>query len=494
MTDTPRPDNQITPFDIFLGTVSTTETSNDIVILKKELGNLRKAKELLYTIIQTTQDAIFIVDEKGKVVLVNQAYTKLVGLSEETLLNQPADIDIAEGFESVSLKVLASGKPIKEIHMKIGPAKREVITSSAPIFINGEIKGCVGVSQDVSAMRRLSEELRNANRLLMHQGSKYSFQDIIGNSPKILAAKNTALIAAKTKDTVLLRGESGTGKELFAHAIHQASDRHNKPFVRVNCAAIPENLIESELFGYSEGSFSGAKKGGHKGYFEEANGGTLFLDEIGELSFSLQSRLLRALQENEIMRIGETKPRLIDTRIIAATNANLEKMVGLKQFREDLYYRLSVLPTYIPSLKEIKEDIPAIAKFLATKICKEYGRMPIDMDQPVLDHLESYFWPGNVRELENVLRRAIINLRLTEETLRLKHINGFADFPLNADIRQESNTGDNIGSYERLKAVWEEELITKALAANNGSRTEAAKALGISIRNLYKKITKYNLK
>jgi len=493
MVGIPQSDDNTTSFDVFLGAVSFFQDGSDINILKEELGNLRKAKELLHTIIQTTQDAIFIADEAGKVVLVNLAYTKLAGLAEEQLLNQPVTVDIAEGFESVSLKVLATGKPIREAPMRIGPTRKEVIISVAPLIINGEIKGCIGVLHDVSVILRLSEELRNANKLIMHFGSKYSFQDIVGTSAKMLESKNKALIASKTDITILLRGESGTGKELFAHAIHHASSRRNKPFVRVNCAAIPESLIESELFGYSEGSFSGAKRGGRSGYFEEASGGTLFLDEIGEMPLFLQAKMLRAVQEKEIVRLGENNPRVIDVRIIAATNANLEEMIQIKLFREDLYYRLSVLPINIPSLKEIKDDIPEIARMLLTKICKEYGRVISDIDQPALEYLKSHSWAGNIRELENVLRRACINLPLQDTLMRLEHISPMTDIDLTVGIEHLLTSCDTAGSYEQLKAAWEEELITRILALNGGNRTKTASALGISLRNLYKKIAKYHL-
>jgi len=482
-----------TPFDVFLGAVSFFQGSSDINALQEELGNLRKAKELLHTIIQATQDAIYIIDENAKVVLVNQAYTRLVGLSEEQLLNQPATVDLAEGYESASLKAMATGRPIREVTMRVGPAKKEVIESVAPLILNGEIKGCVGVMQDVSVIFRLSEELHRANRHLMHLESKYSFGDIIGTSPQILESKKKALIAADTDVTVLLRGESGTGKELFAHAIHQASIRHNKPFIRVNCSAIPESLMESELFGYSEGSFSGAKKGGRIGYFEEASGGTLFLDEIGEMPLFLQAKLLRALQEKEIVRLGENKPLMVDTRIIAATNADLERMIRQKKFREDLYYRLSVFPIHVPALRESRDDIPEIARSLLDKICKEYGRATSDIDTSAMEYLQNCAWGGNVRELENVLRRTVINLPPQEKLLRREHINDAVGTIPPADYQSLNGHVASLGGYEELKNAWEEDLIRRVLVQSNGNRTKAARALGISLRNLYKKITKYHL-
>ena len=222
----------------------------------------------------------------------------------------------------------------------------------------------------------------------------------------------------------MLRGESGTGKELFAHAIHYASERKDKPFVRVNCAAIPENLLESEFYGFEDGSFTGAKKGGHKGYFEEANGGTLFLDEVGEIPLNLQAKLLRVLQDNEFFPIGSNKPSYVNVRLISATNANLEEKIKNNLFREDLYYRLCVIPIYIPPLCERIEDIDELSKFLISKTSAHYGKDVEGIDNHAISFLKSYSWPGNIRELENVLGRAIINMKPHE-----KKIN-FSDLPI----------------------------------------------------------------
>ncbi len=228
--------------------------------------------------------------------------------------------------------------------------------------------------------------------------------------------------AAETRATVLLRGESGTGKELFAHAIHNASDRKYNQFVRVNCAALSESLLESELFGYEEGAFTGARRGGKKGLFEEANGGTIFLDEIGELKPSTQAKLLRVLQEKEVLRVGGTKSIPIDVRVIAATNVYLEKAIQEKRFREDLYYRLNVLPIHIPPLRMRKEDLVDLARHLIKKFNQEYGRNVEEIDLEAIQTLHQYSWPGNVRELENVLGRAMINMEFNERVMRKKHL------------------------------------------------------------------------
>ncbi|MFE7280356.1 sigma-54 interaction domain-containing protein [Heyndrickxia sporothermodurans] len=210
-----------------------------------------------------------------------------------------------------------------------------------------------------------------------------------------------------SNSAVLLTGESGTGKELFAHAIHQNSSREQFPFVRINCASIPEHLLESELFGYDEGAFTGAKKGGKRGKFELANFGTIFLDEIGDMPLSMQSKLLRVLQEGEVERVGGQKPKTIDVRIIAATHRNLEKMIEEGTFRQDLYYRLNVIKLEIPPLRERKEDIPYIATYLLNKLEKKFHRHGINLTNRVISKLQQHNWPGNIRELENVLERAV---------------------------------------------------------------------------------------
>src|SRR5699024_1000313 len=238
-----------------------------------------------------------------------------------------------------------------------------------------------------------------------------------------------AKVGAKTPATVLLRGKSGTGKELFAHAIHNESERKHNKFIRVNCAAIAESLLESEMFGYEEGAFSGAKRGGKKGLFEEANMGSIFLDEIGELSLNMQAKLLRVLQENEIVRVGGTDPVAIDVRIITATNLNLEKAIINKTFREDLYYRLNRLPIYIPSLRERISDLPLLTDHLTRKLNMEYGRNVTSIAKEAMQRLKTYNWPGNVRELENVIGRAMIYMDMNKEEIQLRHLPDFHPTP-----------------------------------------------------------------
>jgi len=326
------------------GAISVFRDITEAVKQAEEITNLKEIKMMLQAIIHSSDDAISVVDEKGRGILINPAYTRITGLSEEEVIGKPATADISEG-ESMHFKVLQTKKPVRGVKMRVGPLKKEVIVNVAPVIVNGMLKGSVGVIHDVSEIETLTTELRRARRQMMQAATaKYTFEDIIHASDEMDIAVEQAKLAAQTPVTILLRGESGTGKELFAHAIHQASSRKNHKFVRVNCAAIAESLLESELFGYEEGAFSGAKKGGKKGLFEEADHGSLFLDEIGELSAHMQAKLLRVLQEKEIVKVGGTKPVPVDVRIICATHADLEKAVAEGNFREDLYYRLDRMP------------------------------------------------------------------------------------------------------------------------------------------------------
>ncbi|MCL6610606.1 MAG: sigma-54-dependent Fis family transcriptional regulator [Peptococcaceae bacterium] len=478
-----------------MGAVAVFRDISEIRQLAEEITSLRETRSLLHAIINSTQDAISVVDKNGMGILVNPAYTRLTGLTGEDVLNRPATVDIAEG-ESMHMEVLKTGRPVKNAPMKVGPNRREVLVDAAPIIVDGELKGSVAVIHDISEIRRLSEELEGARRLIRRLRAKYTFDEIIGSSPEFLRAVDQAKMAAETPVTVVLRGESGTGKELFAHAIHQASPRSQGPFIRVNCSAIPDNLLESELFGYVEGAFTGARRGGHRGYFAEANGGTIFLDEIGDVNAMAQSKLLRVLQEREVVPVGSSEPTPVDVRVIAATNADLEKMVERGKFREDLYYRLNVFPIEIPPLRRRRSDIPQLVSFLLKKLNQEYGRNVSGIDPAALDQLMAHDWPGNVRELENVLGRAVINMKRGETSVRPDHLPvlgrreeqraapaGEAGFPAAMDGR----------TLSRLRDEWEKKVLEAALSGASGNRTVAARALGISLRTLYNKMEKYGI-
>jgi PAS domain S-box-containing protein len=474
-----------------MGAFAVFKDITEIVNLAEEVTNLKSIQSMLHSIIQSSEEAISVVDEQGKGIMINPAYTKLTGYTAEKVIGKPAATDITEG-ESIHMQVLKTRKPVRGARLKVGPNRRDVIVNVAPIIVDGIIKGSVGVIHDVSEIKGLTEELNRARQIIRTLEAKYSFQDIIGESEEMKFAIDQAKLAASTPATVLLRGESGTGKELFAHAIHNASDRKFKKFIRVNCAALSESLLESELFGYEEGAFSGALRGGKRGLFEEANGGSIFLDEVGELSQNTQAKLLRVLQENEIRRVGGTKAIPIQVRVIAATNVNLEQMIAAGSFRQDLYYRLNRMPIYIPPLRARNADIVLLANHLLQKLNQDYGRNIEVISKEAENFLLSYHWPGNVRELENILGRAIIHMSLTDTKIDRNHISLLSSSQNIMASHHTSDDSDNRTLSERLDA-FEKEILENAISTYKGNKTKAARSLGISLRNFYYKLEKFGL-
>ena len=477
-----------------IGAFAVFKDITEVVNLAEELTDLREIQTMLQAIIHSSDDAISVVDENGRGILINPAYSRITGLTQEQVIGQPATTDISEG-ESMHMKVLQTRRAVRGVPMRVGPNKREVIVNVAPIIVKGKLKGSVGVIHDMSEMKSLNRELNRARQLIRKLEAKYTFEDIIGQSDEMMLAMEQAKLGAKTPATVLLRGESGTGKELFAHAIHNASDRKYNKFIRVNCAAISETLLESELFGYEEGAFSGAVRGGKRGFFEEANNGSIFLDEIGELPVNTQAKLLRVLQEKEIIRVGGTKPISINVRIIAATNVNLEKGIAKGSFREDLYYRLNRMPIHIPPLRKRKEEIPLLNERLIQKISQDYGRNVEGITPAALKQLMEYDWPGNVRELENILGRAIIFMKYNDQFIDVQHLPELKN-KKNLTESSVSNRTDSVVMDRTLSDMMEEfeaKIIKQTLLRLNGNKTLTAKTLGLSVRNLYYKIEKYKI-
>lgn len=472
------------------GALAVFKDITELVALAEEITDLKEMRMMLEAIIHSSEEAISVVDENGNGILINPAYTRLTGLTKEEVIGKPATADIAEG-ESMHMQVLKTRRPVRGVRMKVGPKNRDVVVNVAPIIVDGVLKGSVGVIHDVSEIQRLTAELNRARQIIRTLEAKYSFADIIGEADEMKVAIEQAKLAAKTPVTILLRGESGTGKELFAHAIHNASDRKYNKFIRVNCAAIPETLLESELFGYEEGAFSGARRGGKRGLFEEANNGSIFLDEIGELSASTQAKLLRVLQEREIVRVGGTKPIPINVRVIAATNVNLEKAIADGTFREDLYYRLNRMPIYIPPLRARKEDIPALCRHLIQKLNQDYGRNVEGVTNEAMARLLAYDWPGNVRELENVLGRAMIFMKFHEVMIDVEHLPPLATPSPTTVSRVEAE--EPLRPLDEMVGEYEARLLERALRRYHGNKTATARALGISVRNLYYKLEKYGL-
>ncbi len=481
-----------------VGAVAILRDVTKIKKLNQEIVDLKEKRAWLEAILYATNDAITVVDEKGNGMLINPAYMKITGLTEADVIDKPASVAVTGG-ESMHLKVLQTRQPVRGVRLKMGPMKKEVVVNVAPVIMEGKLRGSVGVIQDISEIMQLSEELANARKLIRHLQAKYTFDDIIGSSEQIKAAIAQAKHASDTPATVLLRGESGTGKELFAHAIHNVSNRSRWPFVRVNCMAIVQSLLESELFGYEEGAFTGAVRGGKKGYFEEADGGTIFLDEIGDMDLALQAKLLRVLQEKEIIRVGGTNPIAINVRVIAATNANLEQRIREGTFREDLYYRLNVVPVFIPPLRGRKNDIPILAAYLCEKTAQEYKRKVPELSPAVIDMFMTYDWPGNIRELENVVGRSIINLNSNEAIILPKHIPSLTSTAKPqwlADgnmLREPEAEPPPNQTLSKLLDSTEKGILQKTLQRTKGNKTEAAKQLGIAVRSLYYKLEKHGL-
>ncbi|QQZ08263.1 sigma-54 interaction domain-containing protein [Heyndrickxia vini] len=457
----------------------------------------------LEEIINLAAERIVVVDSKGLIRYINSGYCEFLGIKAEEAINQPVQNIIENSRMHIVAKSgqaeLSAIQPIKG---------GEMIANRYPLFVEGELVGAVGTVLfrtqqewwDYSKkIQPLLEEL-NYYKINYENGlkSKYKFSDIIGISSKFMLAKKMAEKISVSNSAVLLTGESGTGKELFAHAIHQNSSREQFPFVRINCASIPEHLLESELFGYEEGAFTGAKKGGKRGKFELANFGTIFLDEIGDMPLSMQSKLLRVLQEGEIERVGGQKPKAIDVRIIAATHRNLEKMIEEGTFRQDLYYRLNVIKLEIPPLRERKEDIPYIASFLLKKLEKKFHRHGINLTNRVISKLQQHNWPGNIRELENVLERAV-NV-LEGNTIDHVHLPLYLrenDYLASEKQKVHVDHHNHSESFPTLKetlSLVEKQTIVNALQLCGGNKLEASKLLGIGKTSLYDKCKQHNIK
>lgn len=468
-----------------VGAFAVFKDITEVVQLAEENTDLNEIKTMLEAIIKSSDEAISVVDENGNGLIINPAYTRLTGLTENEVIGKPATVDISEG-DSVHLKVLKTRRAVRGVHMKVGPARKEVIVNVAPVIVQGKMKGSVGVLHDVSELQSVTKELKRARQIIRNLEARYTFDDIIGNSPEMKLALEQAKVGAKTPAIVLLRGETGTGKELFAHAIHHESDRKYNKFLRVNCSTLSESMLEKELFGSAD-----EKLTGRKGLFEQANNGSIFLDEIGNLSLTIQEKLLRVLKENQVIPVGATKPISVDVRVIAGTNINLEKAVMNKKFREDLYYQINKLPISIPSLKERKEDIPVLVEHIIYQLNEEYGKNVQGISDEALDKLMQYHWPGNIREMANVISHSMIFIGNTEEQIEVSHL---------PELQTKQSTFSD-GSVETEKPLklqealdrYEKMYLQEVYQKCNKNKTKTAKVLQISVRNLYYKLEKYRI-
>lgn len=472
------------------GAFAVFKDITEVVQLAEELTDVKEVKKMLEAIIQSSDEAISVVDEKGNGLMINPAYSRITELTEKDVIGKPATTDISEG-ESMHMKVLDTRRPVRGVRMRVGPSKKDVIVNVAPVIVDGKIKGSVGVLHDVSEIQQLTVELKRARQIIRNLEAKYTFSDIVASSEEMKLALEQARVGAKTPATVLLRGESGTGKELFAHAIHNESNRKHNKFLRINCASMTPALLESELFGYEEGAFPGVKHGTKKGLFEEANQGSVFIDEIGDLPLHVQTKLLRLLQEGEVVRIGGTKPIQLDVRIIAATHQNLERAIVSGTFREDLYYRLNRLPIFIPPLRERTEDIEQLIYHLMNRLNQDYGRHVSAVSEDSIEYLKEYHWPGNVRELENIIGRAMIFMSMNDTIIQKHHLPHLEkeSTPENIEVYFTPNGG----SLHEMVEQFERQMIIETMNRFNGNKSETARQLGISLRNLYYKMEKLEI-
>lgn len=476
-----------------IGAVAVFKDVPQLQYLSTEVSRLEEVHCMMQAIFHAAQDAISVANHDGKIVMINKAYERLLGCDQSEIMGKSCEEDVIYG-QSVHKAVLDNCKEQKGCHLRIGKEMKEVIADGAPILVEGKLAGSVVVARDLTEIKALAKELERTKKALREISGKYTFNDILGKDRDFVRIVENARTAAKTKATILLEGESGTGKEIFAHAIHNESHRAHQPFLRVNCAAISESLLESELFGYEEGAFTGALKKGKAGYFERADGGTLFLDEVSKMSLSLQSKLLRVLQEKELMRVGSTKTINVDVRIIAATNIDLEEEIRNNNFREDLFYRLNMVPIKIPPLRKRRSDIPILAEHMLMQFNIEYGRQIRGMSKDVLEILKKRYWKGNIRELKNYIGRAIIYMEKEELYLEEKHLPEYFDIyetehgKANSKEMGSELDSNLVRTLDEVVSEVEKKYIVRILSKNQGNRTKTAKELGISIRSFYYKL------
>ena len=449
----------------------------------------------LRTILDSVNEGILAVSKDGIISHINQVICNILQCTPEEAIGLPVEELVGEA--PPILETLRLGQASRLLRWKVTRNGKvmQFLSGNIPIQNGqGEIIGAVATIQDFQQIENIILQTDKAKRC--------TFDDIIHQSPRMIRLIASARAVARNSSTILLRGESGTGKELFATAIHAAGLRSKKPFIPINCAALTESLLESELFGYEDGAYTGAAKGGRQGLFEQANGGTLFLDEIGDISLRLQVRLLRVLQEGTIRRVGGNKDVSVDVRIIAATHRNLEAMIQTGEFRDDLYYRLNVIPLTLLPLRERKEDIPLLAQHLIRKICRKINKPEVHLTRESVALLTARQWPGNVRQLENTLERLINFIDTTE--IRPEHFIDWTDIDHNAvkgsekvDKKQYSVQVDIpvSGEWPCLKAIVaavEKEVISRVLQKHPSSRL-AGQVLGVSNTTILNKIREYKI-
>ena len=474
------------------GAVSIFQDISEIEEVSRELALLKNMKNWLDAVIDSSYDGLWICNREGKVIKINKASERICDVKAENVVGRNMRELVAEGLydRSVTFEVV-NRKTAVTLIQRTRENKRLLITGN-PIFDEqGEVVFVVTNGRDMTELDILRTQLEETQALAKGYISKLSelemkevdLSNIIFRSGEMERIVEVALRVAKVDSTVLLLGQSGVGKGLIAKLIHKHSDRSQGPFIRVDFAGIPDSLVESELFGYEKGAFTGARIEGKVGFFELANGGTLFLDEIGEIPLSSQSKLLRFLEDREIIRVGGTSPKAVDVKIVAATNRNIEEMVASKRFREDLYYRLNVVPIHIPPLRERREDVTALALYLMEKFSITYKKKRA-LSPQALHALYRYDFPGNVRELANLIERLVVTA--ANDKIEMK------DLP--KEITGYSSKNFHIED-KPLKEVMEhyESMIIETAMKKYGSQQEAANALKVDQATISRKMKKHNI-
>ncbi|MGE5188970.1 MAG: sigma 54-interacting transcriptional regulator [Gemmatimonadota bacterium] len=474
-----------------VGAVSIFQDITEMEKISRELDSTKIILGTLEELLAGAGEWMVAVDAGGVITMMSEGYAEFNG----TTVAEAVGRHVTEVIENTRMHVV-----VRTGVAEMGEAQtirgRDVIVNRIPLRDGDRVVGAYGrvVFKDVEQLRQLAGKLNLLESKVKYyeeelsslRGARYTFDSVVGSGSAIAAAKEEALRASRTDSTVLLRGETGTGKELFAHAIHAAGPRGSGPFIKLNCAAVPAELLESELFGYAEGAFTGAKRGGKPGKFEMANGGTLFLDEIGDMPLPMQAKLLRILQEREVERVGGTVARRVDIRVIAATARGIEELVGEGKFRADLYYRLNVIPIRIPPLRERREDIGEIAARILANLAADSGEPKRRLSEGALDVLRSWEWPGNVRELRNVLERAVAMTR--SDVLLPEHLPPQLLMASSAPVKAVVP-----GSLASARADAEKLAIETALKAARGNKSRAADLLRIHRVKLYEKMKRYGI-
>jgi len=458
--------------------------------IRRELEKTREQLEMYKIIFDSIYNGVMVTDVEGYITHFNKPYGKFLGMNPEAQIGKHC----LEVVQNTRMHIAAkTGKP--EINQVQRIQGQNMVVQRIPIKKEGKVIAVFGqvMFKDVRDVGKLAKNLSlleskvklYEEELINLRSTKYTFDSIIGRSKTIRSLKKEALIASTNQFPVLISGESGTGKELFAQAIHHASPRKLYPFVRINCAAIPKDLLESELFGYEKGAFTGARTGGKPGKFELAQNGTIFLDEIGDLPLEMQPKLLRVLEEKEFERVGGNKLIRSDFRLIAATNQNLEEMVDNGQFRKDLFYRLNVISIQITPLRKRRSDIVPIARHLLQNLVQEATLSETRLDKSTEAVLRKSDWPGNVREISNVLERALSSL--DGNMIEIK------DLPFYLSRNRQQSIKTNQSTIKEAQVSAEKEAILFALEETNYNKAKAAGLLGIHRTLLYKKMNKYSI-